>query len=505
MIFRSADHTLHEMTARYTSGQASTDDVRRLNAILLADAEARRTFLQLCNIESGLQEQAVEKAVEQAVHAVDGVPIGDVVQPPRRSLPPWAAALLIGILSAAALSAVGWWPADQHRQVATVVRVVGDAQALCRGPVSAGRQYEFQAGTAEIVTSTGVQVVIEAPAAFAFESPQMLRLERGRLSANVPPSGTGFTVRTPTGKAIDLGTRFGVDVDAAGAAEVHVFEGEVIAENAEGRQSSLRDGEALALASGNGGRTAIRSAAFIQDDEVASLQAGYSAGQMARSRQLLEKIRHDDAAIAVFDFEDQDLPPGQFTVVQGRWPGSRAPDFARLGDHMQVTLGKDETYTHLTLAAWVRLDQVRGFFQSLFQTDRYFDRIGSAHWSLNDVRTMRFSVQGAMPEVGRRNESDSVRSLVGDVGRWLHLVAVYNAEAGTVRLYVDGRLDRESKLTLAPPAVLGAGQFGNWKGQAPLLGQDRRLSGRMDEFFALSRAASDEEVREFHEAGTPYR
>ena len=497
MTFRSVHHTLHDLTARYTSGQASAEDVRRLNAMLMADGDARRTFLELCNIESGLQEQTV--------HAVGVMPLGPPVRPTRRSLPPWAAALLVGLVSAAATAAAAWWSVDLERQVATVVRFVGDAKALGRGPVSAGRRYDLPAGTAEIVTATGVQAVIEAPAAFAFESPQMLRLERGRLSANVPPSGTGFTVRTPTGKAIDLGTRFGVDVDAEGAAEVHVFEGEVITENAEGRKSSLRDGEALALAAGGPGRKSIRSAAFIQDDEVASLQAGFAAGQMARSQQLLEKIRRDDAAIAVFDFEGRDLPPGQFTIVQGRWPGSRAPDFAHVGDHMQVTIGEGNTYTHLTLAAWVRLDQVRGFFQSLFQTDRYFDDVGYAHWSLNDVRTMRFSVQGAMPEVGRRNESDSARSLVGDVGRWLHLVAVYDSDAKTVRLYVDGRLDRESKLTKAPPAVLGRGQFGNWKGQAPLLGQDRRLSGRMDEFFALSRAASDDEVREFHEAGTPYR
>jgi ferric-dicitrate binding protein FerR (iron transport regulator) len=498
MIFGSANHSLHDLTARYTSGRASRDDVRQLNAILMADAAARRTFLELCNVESGLQEQAV--------HAVGVVPLTPPARSPRGSLPPWAAAVLVGLASAAAAAAaVARWSGVGEPQVATVVRFVGDATTLPRGPVAAGRRYEMQAGTAEIVTATGVQVVIEAPATFMFESPQKLQLERGRLSANVPPSGTGFTVGTPTGKAIDLGTRFGVDVDAAGSAEVHVFEGEVIAENAEGRKSSLRDGEALALAAGGPGRKTIRSAAFIQDDEVASLQAGFAAGQMARSQNQLDRMRRDPAAIAVFDFEGPELPPGQFMIVQGRWPGSKAPDFAQLGDHMQVTLGEGQTYTHLTLAAWVRLDQVRGFFQSLFQTDRYFDGVGYAHWSLNDVRTMRFSVQGAMPEVGRRNESDSVRSLVGDVGRWLHLVAVYDSEAGTVRLYVDGRLDRESRLLKAPPAVLGRGQFGNWKGQPPLLGQDRRLSGRMDEFVALGRAMSDEEVRELHDAGTPYR
>ena len=53
-------------------------------------------------------------------------------------------------------------------------------------------------------------------------------MKRGRLAADVPPSAKGFTVITPTGDAVDLGTRFGVDVPSSGSAEVHVFQGEVI-------------------------------------------------------------------------------------------------------------------------------------------------------------------------------------------------------------------------------------------------------------------------------------
>ena len=75
----------------------------------------------------------------------------------------------------------------------------------------------------------GARVVIEAPAEFHFESAQRLHMGRGRLSADVPAGAKGFTVVTPSGDAVDLGTQFGVDVPASGAAEIHVFAGEVVA------------------------------------------------------------------------------------------------------------------------------------------------------------------------------------------------------------------------------------------------------------------------------------
>ena len=69
---------------------------------------------------------------------------------------------------------------------------------------------------------------------------------RGRLSAEVPSSAKGFTVITPTGKAIDLGTKFGVDVPLQGEAEIHVFQGEVIAQSSVGgSRQSVRGGEAF--------------------------------------------------------------------------------------------------------------------------------------------------------------------------------------------------------------------------------------------------------------------
>src|SRR5690606_33444997 len=123
-------------------------------------------------------------------------------------------------------------------------------------------------------TRLGAELVIEAPAVFRFESPQRLRLVKGRLAADVPPPAKGFTVVTPDGDAIDLGTRFGIDVSEGGGSEIHVFEGEVVARvPGPGDPRSLRGGEALAMSEGGGDARELRSAAFIQSDELPSLRA----------------------------------------------------------------------------------------------------------------------------------------------------------------------------------------------------------------------------------------
>ena len=81
----------------------------------------------------------------------------------------------------------------------------------------------------------------------------------------------------------------------------------------------------------------------------------------------------------------------------------------------------------------------------------------------------------------------------------MHLASVYDSEKGTVRFFLNGRFDKETKQQVANPARLGPAQIGNWNQK------DRKLSGRVDELLILGRAMSDEEVRALHAAGNPYR
>jgi catechol 2,3-dioxygenase-like lactoylglutathione lyase family enzyme len=433
----------------------------------------------------------------------------------RRSLSDWAVsrardhaasrsrrargAVLAWLAASACFAAIVIGGLISNRPYATVTVGIGTA-GLNTGRPLHGEPYELAAGVLELETRRGAQIVIEAPASFRFESSQRLRLTKGRIAAEVPPQAKGFTVITPSGEAIDLGTRFAVDVPASGAAEVHVFSGEVVARANAKTPTSLRDGEAFSLAA-NASRE-LRTAAFIRRGEVAELAAALAAGQQGQSQEASGRLREDLALIAAIDFEGGDHP-GQYRVVQGRWPGSRAADFTNIGDYLSLDVGGDANWPQLTVAAWVRLDRLGEPYQSLYHTDGWSkENPGQVHWMIVDSGVMRLALPGwrlAAGAIERHEHPESRTPVLGTEGRWMHLAFVYDADARTASFYVDGRPDGVTELEFAPPARLGPARVGNWNAK------DRKLSGRIDELVFVGRALSADEIRDLYETGVPYR
>ncbi|RBP37363.1 FecR family protein [Roseimicrobium gellanilyticum] len=480
----------------YMDGTISHDEMARLNALLLENAEARREFAELLNMDSALAALAAgweEEALEQAQ-------TGRSTAPSAHRAPWLMATVCVVILMVAA----GWWWQVAHRPFATVESVAG-AAAFQPGASLHGELHELHAGTLSLITRRGAHVVIEAPASFRFESAQRLRISRGRLAADVPPSAKGFTVVTPSGDAIDLGTRFGVDVPAQGAAEIHVFQGEVIAKATGARQQqSLRGGDAVTMDQGSSTTRELRNAAFIQPDEVSSLKAGLAAGQRTRAEAALQQLREDPALIALMDFEAEAMPgEGVYRMVQGRWPGSRAPEFVQVGDHLKLDVGGDRSWPQLTLAAWVRIDRLGEPYQSLLHTDGWSkNNPGQVHWMITQEAVMRLALIGNTLAPGadeRQGYPDSRTPVLPEQGRWMHVAVVYDSAKKSVRFYLNGRLDKETRQEIAHPARLGPAQIGNWNQR------DRKLSGRVDELLILGRAMTDDEVHTLHTAGNPYR
>jgi len=487
---------LESLIHRYLDGTISADEMTQLNARLLADAEARRELAELLNLDSAIAATAAGWVSEKMEPRVAGIA-------PRALIAfPAAVRWLAAAACVALLAGGGWWWRTQ-RVFATVVKDAG-VEELSHGAKLRGETHELKAGTVELVTARGVRVVIEAPAEFRFESAQRLRMVRGRLAADVPPAAKGFTVVTPSGDAVDLGTRFGVDVPASGAAEIHVFQGEVIAKASGGKtKQSLRGGDAVTMDQGASAARELRSSAFIQPGEMPGLTAGLAAGQRARSDAALAALKNDPSLIALLDFESGDLQPGVFRTVQGRWPGSRAPEFVSIGDHLKLDVGADRAWPQLTLAAWVRLDRLGAPYQSLVHTDGWSrNNPGQVHWMVTRLTTMRLALSGntLAASVGERDGfPDSRTPVLPEQGRWVHLTTVYDSTRRTVRFHLNGEFDKETELSTAHPARLGPAQMGNWDRS------DRKLSGRIDELLLLGRAMSDDEVRALFAAGNPYR
>jgi hypothetical protein len=478
---------------QYLMGSIPGPDFARLEAALAANRDLREQFRLRCNLDAALcriGRRAVHEAMELGGDT-RGAGCESAPTPQTSSSLRW----LLAAAACAALLAGGWMWTHSQQVFATVVEGLG-VEELGDGAVLRGKTHSIRAGTAQIVSALGARIVIEAPAEFRFESAQRLHLRGGRLSADVPPAAKGFTVVTPSGDAVDLGTRFGVDVPPHGPAEIHVFKGEVIAKAlGTHEKQSLRSGDAVQLSRGGSAVRELRSSAFIQREEVPELSAALASGQRSRADAALDVLRRDPALITLFDFESGSFR-GKHRMVQGRWPKSRAPEFCNLGEHLSIPLPEDGEWAQLTLAAWVRLDRVGGGrIQSLLHTDGW-DRKnpGQVHWSVSPYGTLWFV---CLPDEPKGMTAEFSAKLPAQ-GRWTHLVTVYDSPHHTLRHYVNGQCERELSLMTAPTARFGPSQIGNWNLY------DRNLSGRVDDMVILGRAMSDTEVRALFDSGNPY-
>lgn len=480
--------------ADYVNGTATADVVAAIEDALRQDECFRDLFLEYLNVDLALAERALAAPlIPPVTRAAD--------RPPTR----WSVDRrgLAGVAAAVAVAVIGL---GVYQPCATVTRSIGST-GVAAGVALRRQTITLETGIVELKTARGVDVVIEAPARFRFESAQRLRVEHGRISAEVPPSARGFTVLTRAGDAVDLGTRFGVDVPTEGMPEIHVFDGQVLARATKDTVQSLTGGQAAGLDHGVSHERHLRSNAFIKRDEVAALAAAVSAGRPAESAQVLRWLRDDPALIALLDFEDGGPHEGTFRMVQGRWPGSRAAEFVNVGEHMKVDVGGGRGWPQLTLAAWVRLDSIGSPYHSLYYTDGFQQEPpGFVHWMLTAASVQRIAFIGNRQGVYAKKESlrnewttDSATPVLSERGRWVHLAMVYDSDKGSAKHYLNGRLDAATCMEVAHPARLGPARIGNWDKQ------DRKLSGRIDELVILGRCLGDAEVQTLFTAGNPYQ
>jgi hypothetical protein len=121
-------------------------------------------------------------------------------------------------------------PAREHLAVAVRVDdVQWDAAQkdapLAGGLVSAG-DLRFGSGKLTLAFLSGVSVHIEGPADISLLSPERIACRRGNVRTLVNEGAEGFTIETPGGAVVDLGTEFGVNVEGGGKTQVMVYQGQ---------------------------------------------------------------------------------------------------------------------------------------------------------------------------------------------------------------------------------------------------------------------------------------
>ncbi len=98
--------------------------------------------------------------------------------------------------------------------------------------LAAGQEINMLDGRVELAFDRGVRMVLERRTHIRILGPLSIQAYSGNLVAHVGEHAHGFTVVTSRGNIVDLGTEFGLRLDACGAVQVAVFKGSVDVESA---------------------------------------------------------------------------------------------------------------------------------------------------------------------------------------------------------------------------------------------------------------------------------
>ncbi|MDP4624535.1 MAG: hypothetical protein NWT08_05280 [Akkermansiaceae bacterium] len=394
------------------------------------------------------------------------------------------------------------------------------------GLVSAG-VLEIESGLVQIDFYSGATVILNGPAKFRLESPDLGRLEYGNLWAHVPTPARGFKIESSAFNLIDLGTEFGMQVDRSGEGQVHVIEGEV-----EVYPNSTEPGEGHLLTTGQGMELGMDGRTLEVESRpgmfTGSAQLHSEAHENFKLWQTHQKrLRNDTDTLVYYDFQnlsnwDSTLPnvatysprdtDGAIVgckLVEGRWPGKGALAFENSSN--RVRLDVPGVFDDLTISCWLRLDDEITRQMALFHPETQQDRF--IHWSLictePGVAHAHFA-QSFHDSYGKevRRHFHANRNLMGRLapGDWINLVLVYDSKAGKVSHYKNGKLIAVNEIEEVQKIGIGIADIGNWPCHEWAKGTEwevRNLVGTIDEFMISKRPYSAEEVHRMWEKGRP--
>ena len=259
----------------FLEGTLDEAGAARLDRLVSGDPEAARLYVKYIELHAELHRmyEGQTPSVPSAplLNDILGNNISDPLASSEDQDPPsgfgssgsilgWFGVIAITlVMSVLVVMTLGWNPWDssqkpmaQKPKVATLTGVSecvwpAGANSEVGSTLRLGERINLDEGVAEITYDTGAKVWIHGPATYVLSGPNRGWLEKGKLSANIPPEAIDFVVDTPVEKITDKGTEFEVQLrkdESSGEtiADVEVIKGRVLA-----GQKSLVGGEALRM------------------------------------------------------------------------------------------------------------------------------------------------------------------------------------------------------------------------------------------------------------------
>lgn len=527
----------------YCNETISAEEFAKFQDALEADADLRAAFRRYLSLDAGLRQgsdSVREIGAAWSGEATDSDSGKVTVFPGVWQLAAIAALLLVGIflvvrppagvpVANAANPKVE--PSAQGFGVLTGVdgAVWESHPDLARGDLLPAGEIRLKSGVAQLELFSGVTLVVEGLAAFEVHSSMELSVARGKLRANVPEPAHGFRIRSAEGEVVDLGTEFAVDI-TPGKSEVHVLDGAVEWHaNGDAEKQLMRKGEALSRSRNGEQATLVAKAGrFVGMRELNErLNSGRSDRRndwLAHSRELAR----DERLVAYFPMsqpghwhrnlyneahERQAATDGAIVVARravdrfGHVDG--ALDFSGTGS--RVRLNVERELSSVTFLAWVKIDSLDRWYNSLFLTDGH--ELNEPHWQIMDDGRLFFSV--------KRRDFDRERNLSDKhivyskpfwspamSGKWTQIATTYDTADYAVTHYVNGRAIHRETLPenmRVDRVKIGPASIGNWS--EPTRDEARfsvrNLNGSIDEFAVFSEALTAAEIAELYQRGKP--
>jgi hypothetical protein len=132
-------------------------------------------------------------------------------------------------------------------------------------------------GSVLLELDTGTRLFLTAPTQIEPLNADFVVLTRGKLLAQVPPRGLGFTISTPQGSVVVYGTEFALSVDSEGNTHVEVLKGKV---DLRSNSNPLAEATSYLLGAGQIGKVDASGVISVESKQRASVP----------SRRTLERV-----------------------------------------------------------------------------------------------------------------------------------------------------------------------------------------------------------------------
>jgi hypothetical protein len=405
-----------------------------------------------------------------------------------------------------------------------------------------GRQLQLEKGLVQITYFNKAVVVLEGPVYYTVDSPKSGFLSRGKLTARADTKQSRqFTIVTSNARFVDMGTEFGVAVEANGRAAVAVFAGKVKAEakKADGgwtKQISLREGQA-----GMYEQSKFTSLVCKRSD-FPSLQLAPPPTSFERWLEASRELRSRGDLVAYYDFQPD---PNNIKVLQnrssggakyngeiqnaawtpGRFEGKSALEF--MAEDAGVRVNLDDKFEQISLITWVNIKKLANGLNGLLMSNDW-SRPGQFHWEINSdkhIDMASFMFNGFKNTVLFQSKDPIPDDCFN---RWCMISGVIDRANKCSLMYVNDKCvlslsyDKQISVIKAenpgyrqlitqpndsqiPVIEMGSATIAGWleSGTDPSPNKVRSLNCRMDELMIFGSALSAEEIQKIYEAGKP--